>query len=288
MIDAEHINREIKNSYILSQNEHFAKLTEEIIAIREFVESFSFLQFGRDIEFMLPIGKPIFKNSILLAVEQTLGSFEACCRLGNFADAYALLRKCRDDFFFHLYITVASRKYPLVSGKESKNIEKWLNNNLGNFHFCKDVLETIEKSENLSIAIQKYELRNSINKIGRTLNNFVHGNGPAFYNKPYQHYTGGELQEVCKNMAYTLAFLVTTFTFLSALCYPVSVMSTDYIDNLDEGLAPAEGSQYWVAPFITEFLEKKKGLLDKNCINFLQNETGMVFYKSLKEGGQPE
>ena len=34
------------------------------------------------------------------------------------------------------------------------------------------------------------------------------------------------------------------------------MMSSDYVDSLDCGLTPEEGSQYWVAPFIQEIFDK--------------------------------
>jgi len=39
-------------------------------------------------------------------------------------------------------------------------------------------------------------------------------------------------------------------------------------------MATAE-SQYWIAPFIIEYLYKNKSYLDENCIAYLQEETNM-------------
>jgi broad-specificity NMP kinase len=272
----EHILREHRNKTALPTRGCFVSLISEVASIRVFVDSFSFLQFGRDIKFLLPSSKPIFSNGILMSVEQTLGSLEACCRLGNFSDAHILLRKCRDDLFFYLYIAVASKNQTLAGDTASGNIEKWSNNELDNLHIG-EVLKAIGRSKDLAEAVKKYKLQEAFNKIGETLNGFTHAKGMKFYNKPYPHYGDDELQEVCKSIADTLAYLVTVFIFLSALCNPLSIMSTDYVDSLELGQAPPQGSQYWVAPFISEFLEEKKQLLDKNCIDFLQSETGMVF-----------
>ncbi len=34
------------------------------------------------------------------------------------------------------------------------------------------------------------------------------------------------------------------------------MMSSDYVDSLEMGMTPEEGSQYWVAPFIQEAFDK--------------------------------
>jgi len=34
------------------------------------------------------------------------------------------------------------------------------------------------------------------------------------------------------------------------------MMSTYYMDCIEEGMTPEEGSQYWVAPFIQEVFDK--------------------------------
>lgn len=52
-------------------------------------------------------------------------------------------------------------------------------------------------------------------------------------------------------------------------------MSTDYIDALDFGEVPEEGSQYWVAPFVSDFINKNGKLLDENCKEYLKEITGM-------------
>lgn len=52
-------------------------------------------------------------------------------------------------------------------------------------------------------------------------------------------------------------------------------MSSDYVDYLDCNETPPEGSQYWVAPFIIEFFEQRKELIDSECLKYLQENTNM-------------
>ena len=54
-------------------------------------------------------------------------------------------------------------------------------------------------------------------------------------------------------------------------------MANDYLDYLEFNEIPPEGSQYWVAPFISDFLKKYISVLDENCINYLRERTYMEF-----------
>ena len=54
-------------------------------------------------------------------------------------------------------------------------------------------------------------------------------------------------------------------------------MSEDDIDYLDFGETPPEGSQYWVAPFIIQFIEENISLIDDQCLAYLKNNTQMQF-----------
>lgn len=59
------------------------------------------------------------------------------------------------------------------------------------------------------------------------------------------------------------------------LCSPFSAASTDYVDFLDCGYTPSEESQYWVAPFIKNFIRENLVMIDDNCIEYLRNHSIM-------------
>ena len=76
-----------------------------------------------------------------------------------------------------------------------------------------------------------------------------------------------------------MRFITITFLFLLTLISPLSIMSTDYVDYLDCNETPPEGSQYWVAPFIVRFFQENSDLISENCLNYLRENTPMVFDK---------
>ena len=55
-------------------------------------------------------------------------------------------------------------------------------------------------------------------------------------------------------------------------------MSSDYIDNIEMGFEPPEDSQYWVAPFIKEYIDDNITKLHPELKSFLHsnNKYGMI------------
>jgi hypothetical protein len=261
---------EERNTIDIALNKHCNKLISEIEDIRDFFEDYSFHErpivsytAGKTMPFNLG------RDRILFSIEQTLGSFQSVCGLGNFSDAHILMRKLRDDLFFYLFTTVTS-----IGGKpiKVKEIELWMSNALSNLHFS-DVLKRIANSPSLIEPIKHYKLQETFADIGAKLNNFTHGNGIDFYNMRYSHYQSpgdDKLQNICEFLGHALNHVVVTFIFLETLCNPLSIASSDYVDHLDMGMTPPDNSQYWVAPYIKDFFERKKGFLDDNCITYLR------------------
>ncbi len=271
-----YVQHERQNANDVANDRNCIRLFNEIMFIRNFFDSYSFLQFGRNIIFLQQTNlRPFSIDLILLSVEKTLGSFETCCRLGNFSDAHMLLRKYRDDLFFYLYITLISREQPSADDIAVKNINDWIRNELSNLQIS-DILKYIGTSKKLSEVVKKYGFQKSFTDIAAKLNDFVHSNGISFYNNSFvHHHRKNEIQSLCDDLTNILNYITTIFVFLSALCNPFSIMSSDYTDYLDCNSTPPDDSQYWVAPFIVEFLQQKKELIDVNCIKYLQENTGM-------------
>jgi len=253
-------------------------LIDEIKAIEEFVSSFGYLQ--SDSNLILCKTWPFSLQALITSVEFTTGNIIMCCEHACIADANTLLRKYRDDLFFYLYIVVydSNRKLepPFDTTRMEENISRWIQNGLDNL-YIQDVLRAIGTSPLLKDAVATYKLKKSFDAIGNRLNNFVHGNGYAYYNRVIEAYKNNEFYSHLKALLDDLKYMTITFLFLHILCSPISVMSTDYIDYLDFGKTPPEDSQYWVAPFIEQFISENSNLIDDNCYKYLLENTSMQF-----------
>lgn len=109
------------------------------------------------------------------------------------------------------------------------------------------------------------------------LNNYVHSNGVAYYNRNIIAYMEDDFQKQMQTLLNDMCFITVTFMVLLTICSPLSIMSSNYIDCLEFNQTPPEGSQYLVAPFVSTFFKKNLDILDKGCINYLHEKTLMIF-----------
>lgn len=266
------------NRHVIANDKECEKLISEMHKVEKFLSDFGFLSFGRD--FVL-CGKNTFSlQMVSTACELTAGSVISCCESGCMADAYSLLRKYRDDMFFYLYVVVYDTCNKLENNSKlvaqmEKNIEQWINNNLNDLYIG-DILMAIGQSPRAKDAVRKYKLKSYFDTIGNRLNNYVHSNGVLFYNRNVNAYQGDYLQKQMQELLKDMRFITITFLFLLTLSSPLSIMSTDYIDSLDCGLMPAEGSEYWVAPFVENYIKENISFIDESCLNYLRENTSMV------------
>lgn len=255
------------------------KSIDELKQLEKFIGDMGFLFSERD--FIATSKAILILQPILTSVELTMGSIISCCENGCIADANSLLRKYRDDIFFYLYVLVYDSNLKLEQAppgnkKMEETISSWMKNHLKNFRISQ-LLKSISTSDDLQNAIDEYNLRQSFDEIGKQLNNYVHSNGYIYYNKTVNGYKSGELAIEISKIVRHAKYITIVFLFLLALCAPHMIMSTDYIDYLDCNETPPENSQYWVAPFILQFIKENITLIDENCMEYLKNNTVMQF-----------
>lgn len=265
------------NGRIIKESQIALSFLEQFDAIESFLDDFSFLVLGRD---NIVCKNYVFSlQKILISSQATLGNIVECCKCFCLADAYTLLRKYRDDLFFCLYLVTYDVSAKLGISKNTKrmeaNIEQWCQDILSNLSIS-EVLATIGTSERLHEAVRKYDLQKSFDQIGSRLNNYIHGNGFSFYNVNAHSIDEKNIKEQLNAIVSTARFITTAFLFLLMLCSPLYIMSTDYIEYLESGQTPPDGSQYWVAPFVAEYLKANIEIIGKSCYEYLKENTCMA------------
>lgn len=272
-----------ENRFETNKDDCFNNLSKLIIEIRDFLNKLGYLNFGRDICMFTNIPDiPIVSGNIILdSATRTVESIRYCIMNCNFADAYTLLRKFRDDIFYYLYLFSVYNKnsneysYNCKMDKHEENIYDWINNRQNNLYIG-DVLKYIANNLDILKAVKKFNLKKSFDDLSDNLNNYVHSNGYLFYNQSYYRLSQKEkIKELCDEFGQKLIYITIVFLFLLVLIKPISIMSYEYIDYLDFGDIPPKNSEYWVAPFVSEFFKKYKNMLDKNCISYLIENTKM-------------
>lgn len=270
-----------KNRNAISKNQDFIDLDETLTELRDFLSELGYLAFGRDISALRRIG-PVNGNIILDSATRTMESIRYCCLNANFADAYSLLRKYRDDLLYYLYLFAVADNSDFTQfvdvdqlNEDEKNIWDWVHNQQKDLHIGA-VLKCIASHPATQSVVQKFRLKGSFDRLADKLNNYVHSNGRLYYNESYDRLAlKQEMKKKCDEFSEAAIFITETFLFLAVLINPLLIMSYDYTDSLDFGDTPPEGSQYWVAPFVSEFLNKHKNVLDENCDSYLREKTEM-------------
>jgi len=254
---------------------NFRELNSKLRKLQTFLDQLVFLMFGRDFQVIKGI-IPFSPNEIISSSSQTLNNLILCCEVGSFGDAYTLLRKLRDNLFFYLYILEISNSTDIFSetemNKHELNIKKWLQNDLSKLYF-KDTLQFLSDSKSLKPAIEKYNLEEAINNINGTLNNYVHSNGAKYLNHPVGYNFYKNTRAFSDELYRIVELVIVSFLFFLILLRGNLVSSTDYVDSLDCQQEPEEGSQYWVAPFVKEFVQNHVGVLGDDCDEFLKKAT---------------
>lgn len=268
------------NKVFIKHDSGCQKILQSLKEIEVFLDEFGVLSVDRPL-IICRNNRIISLQMVLLSLEFTAGNIISCCECGCLADANTLLRKYRDDIFFYLYVVIYDKNKFEESAADKivemeNNIESWLNNDLINLHIG-DVLKTIASFPEMYSAINKYNLKSFFDSLSKRLNNYVHGNGVAYYNRSVNGYTISELQGEMKMILDDMRFITVSFLFLLTLCSPITIMSTDYVDCLDFNIQPPTGSQYWVASFIVDFYKNNLDLIDKSCIKYLRDNTPMEF-----------
>ena len=275
------INEFEKNRRKIEKNQGFIHLNETLLEIRDFLYELGFLSFGRDIHVLRRMGA-VTGNGILDSVARTMESIRYCCLNANFADAYSLLRKYRDDLFYYVYLFTVADNSDLTQyvdvqqlNEDEKNIWDWVHNKQKDLHIG-SVLKCIASHPSARKAVKHFQLKYSFDKLADRLNNYVHSNGHRFYNESYDRLDmKHRIKEECKEFGEAAIFITISFLFLVVLINPLLIMSYDYMDYLEVGDTPPDGSQYWVAPFVSDFLNNHKNVLDDRCDSYLREKTGM-------------
>lgn len=254
----------------------------------------------------------------VMSVMNTLVSIDFCADREHFSDAFTLARKYRDDLMQYVYLlNVVSgirglsdeelNKYDITNlqsfmkmietemlllaagerkNKEQKAVEAWFYKELEtNAHSKerKDYFDASKYKSHLENANDKLKhimssyFEDIWRTVDRKLNNYVHGNGVNYISVNYVRTIDSgkihnELIEIMKNI---------TSIFLCALAMVDATLmrSTDYLDALEFDEKPIEGSQYWVAPCIVEYMEKNFPRIDTGLLQYIEdnNAYGMKF-----------
>lgn len=250
----------------------------------------------------------------MMSAMNTIVTIDFCCHRGAYSDAYTMVRKYRDDLMQYLFVLNVIKNMQGLTEEEIKDIsfdaesfikmieldfqilisgerksdaelamESWMYNDLElteHSEMRKRFFDT-SKYKNFLMSADKsidYMMKNYLNtawkKEDRKLNNYVHGNGLKYLTDNYAYQINKGKKD--KELIETLQNITDIFLSLLALIDSVKMHSSDYLDAMDMGVQPEDGSQYWVCSSIVEYMNRR---FDKDLLSYIQKneKNGMKF-----------
>ena len=248
------------------------KIFDELTLYIEFYESLSFSIMG-----FVSMGTTAVNIDIYIfsSIQGTVDSIKTLLTNGRINDSYALLRKYYDSTIINIYSSLYLKDNHSLDNFIVEKIENWLQGKeqLPEYRVMNDYVRNSAKLKEINDLLFNdktiyKELRNRCND--HTHYNFYHNlllNDNEIYLK-HRITTLNQFSEDLRN----IFMMHCSYLFYLNEHY---MSSSDYVDSLDCGLKPEEGSQYFVAPFIQNAFDKTikvyrqdiaKLILDTTCM----------------------
>lgn len=300
---------QIKDSYQRSQSFiKFQEQVKELMEFLGSF-SYLYNDVGHTRMFHFPNKHFLFNTELIDSAYKTLNSIALCCSIGSFGDANTLTRKYLDDLLLFLFTlnVINSKKYfkenpggvetlgvfdykefeklinealntmndPLVDQDEilvaawfENRIDELSKKTIRGFSF-EHFLDSLRQNTTINEVITKHHLEDAWVRIRKQLNNFTHNNGYHYTISNSILSTDPSSERHLKDLFSNLDFITSFFLIILILVDSTLISSTDYMDHLECDMEPPQDSQYLVAPFINDFIDRNVNALNPDLKAFL-------------------
>lgn len=311
------MNFELPKERQIGDTEEFKIFSEDIDYLTEFFKGLSELIYsnGRMISFFSNVEYFTLSTELIDSSAQTLKSIKLCCSIGSFSDANTLIRKLRDDLIQYLYIinvinlresfseeslkglnfdnpqefanSILNLQFNDSITDDEQAVTAWFKNSVSDLRRpikkkleFENYMKVLKQNDNINQILTKYNLQEYWETLRKRLNNYVHNNGTYFSKHNIISAYDNNLATHLKNINIRTTYISSYFLVMLLMIESSLISSTDYIDHLDCDIQPPEDSQYFVANFIQEFIDRKvtnihpelKKYLKDNNINGMKIE----------------
>ena len=204
----------------------------------------------------------------------TLESVRIVLKQGRVNDAYALVRKYHDGIIATTYINVYIAENYSLDHFIVEKIQKWVQNKQ-KLPSSEKMLDVIRKHQPLIELEKLFDFDGLYHRIRRLTNGNTH------YNKLYYLWLNNNMihnpnrvKELDNIYSCVLHLFILHFSYMFSL-NPEYMMSSDYVDALDLGMEPEEGSQYWVATYVSKVFEDVVAPKRPDIAEYMRNHTEM-------------
>lgn len=292
----------------IEETEEFKTFSEDIDFLTEFFIGLSELIYfkGRTISFFIASEHFTLSTALIDSSSKTLKSIKLCCSIGSFSDANTLIRKLRDDLIQYIYIlniislwkpfleesikefkiddpeefvnSILNLQFNNIITDDEQAVKGWFKNSVSDLPKSikrklefENYMTVLKQNNNIKHILVEYNLQEYWETLRKRLNNYVHNNGASF---PTHNSISGyekDLGTHLKNINIRTTYVSSFFLVLLLMIESSLISSTDYIDHLDCDMQPPEDSQYFVASFVQDFIDKKVAKIHPELKQYLKD-----------------
>lgn len=225
-------------------------LFSEIRKYIEFYESLSFLICDR----LSPgVSNMLFDTYLIRSMQSTLESIEMLLKAKKINDAYALMRKYYDATDLSIYVHLYLDENSSLEKWKVKEVDDWLKGK-ARLPDGGKIYNYLKQSQRLQ-PIRQILGKKNYEKIRERCNDHMHYN---YYFNVMLNNSSVILERIdhldtFSTDLHQIFVRHISYLFLVKDGY---MMSTDYVDYMDVGGQPPEGTEYLVAPFIQDMFNE--------------------------------
>lgn len=302
------MNFETSKERQIDETEEFRTFSQDIDYLAEFFSGLSELIYlnGRTISFFSDKELNTLNTALIDSSSQTLKSIKLCCSIGSFSDANTLIRKLRDDLIQYVYFlniinlrkpfleesikdlktdnpeefasSILNLQFNNVLTEDEQAVNAWFKNTVSDLQRpikkkleFENYMKVLKQNDNINKILIEYKLQEYWESLRKRLNNYVHNNGTLFSSRNSISARDKSLGTHLKNIDIRTSYVSSFFLVLLLMIESSLISSTDYIDHLECDIEPPEDSQYFVASFVQDFIDKKVSALHPELKQYLKD-----------------
>lgn len=198
-----------------------------------------------------------YKSYYFMSIHGTLDSIKALLAIGRINDAIVLVRKIFDDILTEIYLDVTLKdKYNVFECFYVEDVQKWLESSF-RIPTLKKILIVLKTSSHTKDLYPHFGWKTYLERYRQFLDDSVHSNS---FNKVLYNcntiYLGERKVKMLKNISVVLHQLMMLHVAFIFHLNPEYFMASIYMDYMEMGMQPPQGSESWIACFAQDAFDK--------------------------------
>lgn len=191
-----------------------------------------------------------YESYYFMSIQGTLDSVKNLLKIARINDAFVLIRKIFDDILTEIYLDITLKdKFDINKGLYVEEVQKWIDSSF-RIPSVKKILKAIKKSPQTKGLYPFFGWDTYLEHNRKLLDDCVHANK---YSSVLLNCNtvclDGRREKQLDNISIMLNQLMMIQVSFIFYLNPAYMMASDYMDYLEVGENPPNGSDQWVAPF---------------------------------------